>query len=106
MNVTDAKQLKDRERRKQLRLRLRADLEITPQIYEGRTYYVVKDPVSLQYWRFREQEQFILQLLDGTTTLDQAQKRYEKRFRPERITLEELEGFAQQVMGAGLARND
>jgi putative peptide zinc metalloprotease protein len=106
MQVTDAKQLKDRERRKQLRLRLRADLEITPQIYEGRTYYVVKDPVGLQYWRFREQEYFILQLLDGRTTLDDAQKRYEKRFRPERITLEELEGFAQQVMGAGLARND
>lgn len=106
MQVTDAKQLKDRERRKQLRLRLRADLEITPQIYEGRTYYVVKDPIGLQYWRFREQEYFILQLLDGRTTLDDAQKRYEKRFRPERITLEELEGFAQQVMGAGLARND
>lgn len=106
MSITEAQQLKDRERRKQLRLRLRADLEITPQTYEGRTYYVVKDPITLQYWRFREQEQFILQLLDGITTLDEAQKLYEKRFRPERITLEELEAFAQQVMGAGLARND
>src|SRR5262249_18290875 len=69
-------------------------------------YYVVKDPVSLQYWRFREQEQFILRLLDGRTTLEEAQKRYEKRFRPERITPEELESFAQQIMGAGLAGND
>jgi putative peptide zinc metalloprotease protein len=106
MSQAEALELKDRQRRKQLRLRLRTDLEITPQLYEGRTYYVIKDPVSLQYWRFREQERFILDLLDGETTLDDAQKKYELRFRPERITLEELEGFAQQCMNAGLARND
>src|SRR5256714_8229425 len=94
------------ERRKQVRLRLRGDLSIAPQRYEGRTYYVVKDPVSLRYYRFKEQEHFLLGFMDGKSTLDEAQKEYEKRFRPERLTLEDLEGFAQQLLNAGLVQNE
>jgi putative peptide zinc metalloprotease protein len=96
----------DLERRKQVRIRLRGDLEIDPQKFEGRTYFVVKDPVSLRYYRFKEQEQFLLQFMDGERTLDEAQKQYEKRFRPERLTLEDLESFAQQLLTAGLAQNE
>src|SRR5207244_863935 len=96
----------DLERRKQVKLRLRGDLSIAPQKYEGRTYYVVKDPVSLRYYRFKEQENYLIGLMDGTHTLDDAQKEFEKRFRPERLTLEDLEGFAQQLLTAGLAQNE
>src|SRR5712691_119809 len=96
----------DLERRKQVKLRLRGDLSIAPQKYEGRTYYVVKDPVSLRYYRFKEQENFLIEYMDGTHTLDEAQKEFEKRFRPERLTLEDLEGFAQQLLSAGLAQNE
>jgi putative peptide zinc metalloprotease protein len=96
----------DLERRKRVRLRLRSDLSITPQKYEGKTYYVVKDPVSLRYYRFKEQEHFLLGFMDGSRTLDDAQKEYEKRFRPERLTLEDLEAFAQQLITAGLAQNE
>jgi putative peptide zinc metalloprotease protein len=96
----------DLERRKQVRIRLRGDLAIDPQKFEGRTYYVVKDPVSLRYYRFKEQEEFLLQFMDGERTLDDAQKEYEKRFRPERLTLEDLESFAQQLLTAGLAQNE
>ena len=56
------------------KLRVRADLDILPQRYEGRTYYVVKDPVSLRYYRFKEQEHFLIGLMDGSYTLDDAQK--------------------------------
>src|SRR5919199_796044 len=96
----------DLERRKQVRIRLRGDLAIAPQKYEGRTYYVVKDPVSMRYYRFKEQEHFLLQFMDGQRTLDEAQKEYEKRFRPERLRLEDLEHFAQQLLTAGLAQNE
>src|SRR5437763_11510074 len=44
--------------------------------------------------------------MDGSYTLDEAQKEFEKRFRPERLTLEDLEGFAQQLLSAGLAQNE
>ncbi len=96
----------DLERRKKVRVRMRLDLSITPQKYEGRTYYVVKDPVSLRYYRFKEQEHFLIKMMDGTATLDEAQKAFELRFRPERLTLEDLEGFAQQLLTAGLAQNE
>src|SRR5262245_33079847 len=96
----------DLERRKQVRLRIRGDLGITPQKYEGRTYYVVKDPVSLRYYRFKEQEHYLINLMDGRHTLDEAQKAFEKRFRPERLTLEDLEQFGQQLLTAGLAQNE
>jgi putative peptide zinc metalloprotease protein len=96
----------DLERRKQVRLRVRPDLDITPQKYEGRTYYVIKDPVSLRYYRFKEQEHFLIKLMDGGHTLDDAQKAFEKRFRPDRLTLEDLEHFGQQLLTAGLAQNE
>lgn len=96
----------DLERRKQLKLRLRGDLTITPQKYEGRTYYVVKDPVSLRYYRFKEQEHFLIRLMDGTHTLDESQKAFEERFRPDRLTLEDLEQFGQQLLKAGLVQNE
>jgi putative peptide zinc metalloprotease protein len=94
------------ERRKSVRLRRRPDLGVTPQKYEGKTYYVVKDPVSLRYYRFKEQEHFLLNLMDGGHTLDQAQKDFETRFRPERLTLEDLEQFGQQLLQAGLVQNE
>src|SRR5580698_551146 len=96
----------DLERRKQVRLRRRSDLNINAQRYEGRTYFVVKDPVSLRYYRFKEQEHFLIEMMDGGHTLDQAQKAFEKRFRPDRLTLEDLEQFGQQLLKAGLAQNE
>lgn len=94
------------ERRKMVRLRRRADLEVVPQRYEGRTYFVVKDPVSLRYYRFKEQEHFLLKLMDGGHTLDAAQKAFEDRFRPERLKLEDLEQFGQQLLTMGLVQNE
>src|SRR5437763_6855169 len=96
----------ERERGKRVRLKLRGDLSRTVQKYEGRTYFVYKDPVTLRYYRFKEQEDFLLGFMDGKHTLDEAQQEYEKRFRPERLTLEDLEGFAQQLLTAGLVQNE
>jgi putative peptide zinc metalloprotease protein len=94
------------ERRKQVHVRLRPDLSIEPQQYEGRTYYVVKDPVSLRYYRFRERERFLMQFMDGRHTLEDAQQEFERQHRPQRLRLEEIEGFAHLLMRAGLAYHD
>ena len=94
------------ERRKLVRLRVRSDLGITPQKYEGRTCYVVKDPVALRYYRFNDQEFFVVQHFDGKHTLEETQKEFEKKFRPHRLTLEDLEHFAQQLLTAGLVQHE
>jgi putative peptide zinc metalloprotease protein len=96
----------DLERRRQVRLRLRPDLKIETHRYEGRTYYVLKDPVSLRYYRIKEYERFLLSYFDGVHTLEDAQKAYEEKFRPDRLKLEELEAFAQQLLQSGLVLND
>ena len=94
------------ERRKQLKLRLRRDLSIEPHKYEGRTYFVIKDPISLRYYRLKENEHYLLQFMDGGHTLEDAQKAYEAQYRPDRLKLEDVEGFAQQLINGGLAQND
>lgn len=94
------------ERRKKIRVLLRRDLSFSTQKYEGRTFYVVKDPVSLRYYRFKEHERFLLGYMDGGHTLEDAQKAFEQRFRPERLTLEDLEAFTSQLLQAGLVQNE
>ena len=45
--------------------------------------------------------------MDGKHTLDEVlQKAFEKRFRPDRLTLEDLEHFGQQLLTAGLVQNE
>jgi putative peptide zinc metalloprotease protein len=99
-------EISDLERRKKIRVRLRPDLDFITSKYEGRTYYVVKDPVSLRYYRFKEHERFLLDYMNGEKTLEDAQKAFEQRFRPERLTLEDLEAFTSQLLQAGLAQNE
>lgn len=94
------------ERRKMVRLRSRPDLNITPQKYEGKTCYVVKDPVAMRYYRFNDQEYFVVSMFDGTHTLEDIQKAFETNFRPHRLTLEDLESFAQQLLQAGLVQHE
>ncbi len=94
------------ERRKQVRPTLRRDLRIVPQQHEGRRCYVVKDPVTLQYYRFQEAEHFILRHLDGGHTVDDIQREFERQFRPRRLRLDEVETFARELVNGGLAGVD
>jgi putative peptide zinc metalloprotease protein len=94
------------ERRKQVKLRTRADLVITDQRYEGRLCRVIKDPVSLKYYRFNTQEYFVFEKLSGGLTLEEIRKDFEKHFAPDRLTLEDLEGFARQLVTAGLVQHE
>jgi putative peptide zinc metalloprotease protein len=94
------------EPRKQVRIRLRADLIIVPQTFEGRRLYVIKDPVSLSYFRFRAREHFLLGLMDGKNTLEDIQKTFESNFRPDRLSLEEVEVFAHHLVSEDLAYHD
>jgi putative peptide zinc metalloprotease protein len=92
--------------RKKVCLRLRPNLECVPQGDRGQPVHVLKDPVSLSYYRLDERQHFLVSLMDGARTLDEIQKEYEKRFRPDRLPLEELEAFAAQLVNGGLALND
>ena len=65
-----------------LRLRRRADLTARRQSYQGTSFWVVKDPVTLKYYRFHEEEYELLSMLDGQCSLDQIRRRFERRYAP------------------------
>jgi putative peptide zinc metalloprotease protein len=52
-----------------LTMRTRPDLQSKRQRYHGRTFWVVKEPVGLNYFRFHEEEYAILEMLDGNSSL-------------------------------------
>jgi len=60
--------------------KLRSDLVIRRQETAGGTVFVVKDPVSGNFFRFREAEHFIAQQLDGETPLDVIRQKAEEEF--------------------------
>lgn len=91
---------------RRLFLRKRPDLVAQRQRYEGETYWVIKDPVGLNYFRFREEEFFLLNQLDGTASLDEIKERFEAEFPPQKITLEELQQFLGMLHRSGLVVAD
>jgi putative peptide zinc metalloprotease protein len=94
------------ERRKQVRLKVRPDLHITEQKYEGKTFHVVKDPVCLRYYRFNKQEYYVFHLFDGEHTMEDVRKRFEDEFKPHRLEFQDLESFARQLVTAGLVQHE
>lgn len=85
-----------------LGLRWRLELEVHRQRYQGRDSWVVKDPLRLKYFRFEEEELWLLQQLDGTLALDDLQRRFERRFPPQRVSPREIHQLAGQAHRSGL----
>jgi putative peptide zinc metalloprotease protein len=85
-----------------LPVRMRPDLSARAQRYLGQVYWVVKEPLGLRYYRFQEEEFTILQLLDGRTSLDELKIEFERRFPPQKITVEELGRFVGMLHASGL----
>ncbi len=87
---------------RKMTIRKRLDLSAKKQQYLGQSYWVVKEPVGLNYYRFQEEEYAILQKLDGTTSLDELKEWFEAEFPPQKITLEELQQFIGMLHRSGL----
>jgi len=89
-----------------LPMRMRPDLDALEQRYQGQIFWVLKEPVGLHYFRFQEEEYAILQMLDGQTSLDDIKERFERRFPPQKITVEELGNFVGTLHRNGLVIAD
>jgi putative peptide zinc metalloprotease protein len=66
------------------------------------THYVIKDPLALKYFRFKIEEYFLLQQFDGKQTLEQVKKAFERKYRPQTISIEDLTRFVAQLHEAGI----
>jgi putative peptide zinc metalloprotease protein len=87
-------------------LRRRGDLVTNRQLHQGQAWWVVKDPISLSYFRFRPEEYALLDMLDGDVSLEQLKDQFEARFPPRRITLDELARFVATLHRSGLVMGD
>ena len=87
---------------RKLAMRKRPDLTARQHRYQGRVYWVVKEPVGLNYFRFQEEEFAILQMLDGYTSLDEIKDAFEAQFPPQKIGIEELQQFIGMLHRSGL----
>lgn len=76
-----------------LSLHARRDLEFQQQTYQGREYWVIKDPLSLKYYRFEAEEFALLNSLDGVRSPDQIKRQFDFDFAPQKISLPELYQF-------------
>ena len=87
---------------RKLAMRMRPDLTARQHRYQGRVYWVIKEPVGLNYFRFQEEEYAILQMLDGRSSLDDIKAEFEARFPPQKIGVEELQQFIGMLHRSGL----
>ena len=85
-----------------LSTRVRSDLSSKRTYYLGRSYWIVKDPVGMKYFRFQDEEYFILKNLDGTKSLETIKEEFEAEFPPQKITLEEIQSFVGQLHQSNL----
>ena len=66
------------------------------------THYVIKDPLALKYFRFKIEEYFLLEQFDGKQTLQDVKKAFERKYRPQTISIEDLTRFVAQLHEAGI----
>jgi multidrug efflux pump subunit AcrA (membrane-fusion protein) len=80
--------------------RLRADIAIVEQVFRGETSFVVKDPATQKYFRFRPVEIGVMRLFDGTRTADQIASALAEQGM--KLTGRAIEGFARKLGSIGL----
>ncbi|QDU95543.1 Putative peptide zinc metalloprotease protein YydH [Lignipirellula cremea] len=81
---------------------MRHDLEVREARYQGRRYWLIKDPLALNYFRFEEEEYALLQMLDGKTSADEISERFHQKFSPETISTPELHQFLGMLYRSSL----
>jgi putative peptide zinc metalloprotease protein len=80
-----------------LALRMRPDLVAERQTWQGREYWLVKDPLTLKYFRFEAEEFALLSMLDGRASSEEIRERFAERFAPQRISAAELQELAANL---------
>lgn len=85
---------------------IRGDLKITPISFRGHAAYVVKDPVSLKYFRWGERERHLATLLDGRKTGQQVLQDMQRAFPEDDYEAQDLELSIAQFLNAGFLLTD
>ena len=77
------------------RIKVRADLSVSEQTHGGETYYVVKDPVALRYFRMSAQDYKVYARFDGSRNLEEVLSELEDE--GDDLGMEDLLDFVRQL---------
>ncbi len=88
--------------RSHVRPKVRPNLTLTAADEEPSRHYVLKDPISLRFFRLDERQKNLVALMDGRRTLAEIRAAFDSKYRPDRISSEQLEGFLAQLWNVGL----
>ena len=80
--------------------RLRADLTIVEQVFRGEASFVVKDPATQKYFRFRPVEMGVMRYFDGARTPEEIAAALTEQ--GIRLTARTVEAFARKLASIGL----
>jgi len=92
-------------KRKEILLRIRPDVEISEQHGAGETFYVMKDPLSLRYFRVSELEYIVVSFMDGTNTVDDICRKVAEKTGGLQIPKETISDFAMSLRRSNLLAN-
>tara|TARA_B100000676_G_scaffold55170_1_gene54261 strand:- start:2608 stop:4893 length:2286 start_codon:yes stop_codon:yes gene_type:complete len=81
---------------------MRPDLTVKRQQYQGTSYWVVKEPIGLNYYRFHDEEYAILNMMDGQTSMETMKEEFERQFAPQKVSFSDLQHFIGQLHRSGL----
>ncbi|HEX2712517.1 MAG TPA: efflux RND transporter periplasmic adaptor subunit [Candidatus Acidoferrales bacterium] len=85
--------------------KLRSDLTLRQQQAAGGTFFVIKDPISDEFFRLGEVEHFIARQFDGETPLETIRQRTEARFGAA-LSVNTLNAFLQKLSKNHLLESD
>lgn len=92
--------------RRPLGVRMRGDLIVLRQTWQGRDYVVVKDPLTLKFFRFEQEEFALLELMDGKRSAEDICRTFASRFAPWQLAPRELHQFVSSLFRSGLLISD
>ncbi len=89
-----------------LALQTRMDLQIEPSQFQGEQAWVVKDPVSLKYYRLGKPEFIVLTMLREETSLTAIRERLTEEFPTKIVRLQQLQQLIASLYQSGMLLSD
>lgn len=87
---------------RQIPWRSRADLKSICLQLDGGLAWGIKDPLSLAYFELSDEAYYVLNLLDGRSTIADICASFQSRFGPRTLSSDELGGFLGQLVSQNL----
>lgn len=85
--------------------KIREELITSRQVFENKTYYVIKDPITQRFFRVGEPEYFIIRNLDGKTSKEKIIEKLHHELNV-KVSPETLDKFIERLEKAGFLEGE